>query len=399
MIGASLLITGCCIGAGMLGLPVLTALAGFQLSIMLFLLSWLFMVTTGLLLLEVNLWFTDEVSIVSMAERTLGTVGKWVCWGTYLFLFYSLLVAYVTASGTLFSDFAHAISQIALPTWVGSLGFTLLFGFLIYLGTGTVDHFNRFLMAGLIGAYVLLMVLGFPHTKSEYLSHRDWYAALFIIPPMVISFGYHNLIPSLTTYLGHQRRRLVTSIFAGSLLSLLVYILWEWLILGIIPLTGETGFLRALDEGSIATHTLKNAVGSTWVVTAAQFFAFFAIVTSFLSVALSFVDFLADGLGIKKDRKGRVCLCVLTLGPPFALALLYPKIFLVALNYAGAFGAVILFGILPALMVWSGRYRSGLQSREIVPGGRGVLAVVILFALVVIGLQLSRELGFTPESL
>ena len=62
VLGATLLVAGCCIGAGMLGLPILTALGGFKPTIILFVLCWLFMAGTGLLLLEVNLWFTEEVS-------------------------------------------------------------------------------------------------------------------------------------------------------------------------------------------------------------------------------------------------------------------------------------------------------------------------------------------------
>jgi hypothetical protein len=53
-----------------------------------------------------------------------------------------------------------------------------------------------------------------------------------------------------------------------------------------------------------------------------------------------------------------------------------------ALNYAGAFGAVILFGILPALMVWSGRYIKGISGEKIVPGGKITLGAIILFAAV-----------------
>src|SRR5262245_7947174 len=99
--GSILLITGCCIGAGMLGLPVMSALAGFQPSLAMFLLSWLFMTTTALLLLEVNLWFPNEVSIISMADRTLGFAGKAVGWLCFAFLFYALGVAYIAASGDL----------------------------------------------------------------------------------------------------------------------------------------------------------------------------------------------------------------------------------------------------------------------------------------------------------
>jgi tyrosine-specific transport protein len=380
----------------MLGLPVLTAMAGFQPSLLLFFLAWVFMATTGLLLLEVNLWFPNDASLISMTKATLGSLGKWVCWGTFLFLFYSALVAYITASGDLFSDFMDSAIGIHAPLWTGSLLFTLLFAFLIYWGTGAVDRFNRLLMAGLILAYVLLLVLGAPHVNQENLQQVNWKAALLVIPPMVFSFGYHNLVPSLTTYLARNRRQMILSILIGSAIPLAVYLAWEWLILGIIPLEGSGGFLQALDEGHIATHALTHIVGSLWVSTAAQAFAFFAIVTSFLGVSLSFVDFLSDGLGIPKDRSGKLILCTLTLGPPFGFALLYPKIFLIALNYASAFGAVILFGILPALMVWQGRYRQGKIEHPIVPGGRFVLLLVIVFSGAVTLLQLASELGWTP---
>jgi tyrosine-specific transport protein len=90
---------------------------------------------------------------------------------------------------------------------------------------------------------------------------------------------------------------------------------------------------------------------------------------------------LSDGLNIKKDVTGKAWLCVLVIAPSFLLALVYPNIFLAALNYAGAFGAVILFGVLPALMVWAGRYREGLGTKPLVPGGKIVLLGIIGFAL------------------
>ena len=174
-------------------------------------------------------------------RRTLGEVGKWICWGTFLFLFYSVLVAYVTASGDLFTDCMQTIANVKPPSWMGSLLFTLLFAVLIYCGTGAVDQFNRVLMAGLIAAYLLLLFVGAPYVKTEYLEHTNWKAALLVVPPMVISFGYHNLIPSLTTYLGRDRRKMVISVLIGSFIPLAIYLLWEWLILGTVPLEGIGG--------------------------------------------------------------------------------------------------------------------------------------------------------------
>lgn len=379
VLGGTLLISGCCVGAGMLGLPVLTAETGFFPSLAMFLLSWLFMISTGLLLLEVNLWFSDDVSIISMAGHTLGIVGKALGWFLFLFLFYSLMVAYVSGSGELFTDFFEEVAGISLPDWVGSLCMVIFFGFLIYLGTLMVDKFNRVLMLGLIVTYLLLVVLGSSHVQAHYLAHYNWPASLFVLPVMIISFGFHNLIPSLTTYFKKDSKRLILTLILGSAIPLVIYLIWEWLILGMIPVEGEGGFKEALDKGEIATRVLKGAVGFTGVLEIAQYFAFFAILTSILGVALSLVDFLADGLHIAKTSKGKALLAFLAVFPPFVFSLFYPHIFLNALNYAGGFGAVILFGILPALMVWKGRYSRGFMGHQILPGGKPVLILIMAF--------------------
>jgi tyrosine-specific transport protein len=388
LFGAILLISGCCIGAGMLGLPVLSALAGFTPSLFIFFLSWLFMTCTGLLLLEVNLWFKEDVSIISMAGRTLGRYGQFVGWIVFLFLFYALMVAYVSGSAHLVVDFFKEYAQTTISPWVGSLAFVILLGILLYLGTAAVDRFNRILMFGLIFTYLLLVGIGIPHVNIQLLKHHDWTAVSLVIPAMIVSFGFHNLIPSLKTYLNSNAKKLQLAIIIGSAIPLLVYIVWEFLILGIVPIEGVGGFRQALGDGEMATQALKNAIGSSWIVNMAHFFAFFAITTSFLGVALSFVDFLADGLHIKKTMLGKIILCGLVLFPPTIFSLVYPKIFLIALNYAGGFGAVILFGLLPALMVWSGRYVKKMEGIRIVPGGKPLLALVIGLSLGIIALQL-----------
>lgn len=308
VLGGILLVAGCCIGAGMLGLPVLSAQAGFQPSIVIFFVCWLFMLVTGLLLLEVNLWYGEEISLITMADRTLGHTGKIVTWLVFLFLFYSLMVAYIAASGSLITDFIGEATGHYWHPGVGGFLFCLLFGTLLYLGIGAVDWFNRLLMIGLIVSYVSLVAVGASHVDTSLLQHRDWGAMTAVIPAVIVSFGFHNLVPSLTTYFGGQPKPLIWTIVIGSAIPLVIYLLWEWIILGIVPLQN---FQVALDQGEIATEALKNAVGASWVVDVAQAFAFFAIVTSFLSVALSFVDFLADGLSIKKTPLGKIFLALL----------------------------------------------------------------------------------------
>lgn len=389
ILGGALLIAGSCIGGGMLGVPVLSASAGFLPSLLMFLISWIFMTTAGLLLLEVNLWYSDEISIISMASRTLGKAGRTAGWILYLFLFYSLMVAYIVGTTELFTHYLEDNYNIILHKWAGSLPMMALFALLIYLGTHAVDKFNRLLMLGLVLSYVLLVMIGGPHVNTSYLDYIDWKAAFYVMPIMVISFGFHNLIPSLKHYFNGDANRLKKTIILGSTIALILYVIWEWLILGLVPLAH---FKDAINHGEMATETLKNATGKSMIVISAQYFAFFAIVTSFLGVALSLVDFLADGLKIKKNRNGKLLLCNVTLLPPFIFSLFDPHIFLTALSFAGGFGAVLLFGILPALMVWEGRYWQKIKKIRMVPGGKPVLICMILFSSTIFIIELIQAI-------
>src|ERR1700722_18229331 len=108
ILGGGLIVAGTAIGGGMLALPVLTAPGGFLPAVIIYILCWLFMTATGLLLVEVLLWSKTEVNIVSMAKMTLGLPGKIVAWVLYLFLFYSLTVAYLSGGGALVGDVFEA---------------------------------------------------------------------------------------------------------------------------------------------------------------------------------------------------------------------------------------------------------------------------------------------------
>jgi tyrosine-specific transport protein len=83
-----------------------------------------------------------------MVEHTLGKKGKIACWLLYLFLFYSVLVAYIAGIGGLVSTILKQYFEISFPNWGGSLFFVILFGIVVFLGTRQVDMWNRVLMVG-----------------------------------------------------------------------------------------------------------------------------------------------------------------------------------------------------------------------------------------------------------
>ncbi len=393
LFGGIFLITGSCVGAGMLGLPIMTGLSGFGPSLLMFVIVWLFMTVTGLLLVEANGWFTRKVNFMSIVEHSLGKGGKSLCLVTCLFLFYALLVAYISGSGTLFSFLLKNSLGWQVPNWVGSLGFVFLFGFIVYMGTRQVDLWNRFLMTFKIVFFLALAFLGMRFVNPSLLTYSKPALAIFSLPILVVSFGFHNMIPTLTSYMNGDLKRVRAAILGGSLFAFFIYLIWEIVVLGVVPIEGPDGIIETFRLDREGSQALVAILKSPWIALFAQGLAFFAILTSFLAQSLSLVHFLADGFKVETKKRESPLLCFLVLIPPLILALLWPLLFFKALSFAGGFCAVLLFGILPALIVWIGRYRKYRKTPYTVPGGKSLLIFVFAFACFIFLFQLLNTLG------
>jgi len=351
-LGGSLIVAGTSIGAGMLGLPSLTGPAGFIPSLGVLVACWAFMMVTGLLYGELALHFRNDANILTMARRTLGRKGKIVAWGVYLFLFYSLLVAYFVGGGNLVHDlFANGVSP---STTV--LLFALFLVPVVAIGHRVVDPLNKLCMVGLFLAYAGFVLAGFSHVEMKNLQFQNWSLATAALPIAFTAFGYQGSIPTLASWMHYDKKRLRFSIVCGTFITLCVYILWQWLILGIVPVEGANGLLDTVKAGRDAVHPLQFFTQNSEVYQIARVFAFFAISTSFLGVGIGLVDFWADGLKVEKQRlKMKGGLLLLAFLPPLVFALSYPHVFLSALGTAGGFGSALLLGALPILMVMKAR--------------------------------------------
>jgi tyrosine-specific transport protein len=392
LVGAILLVSGTTIGAGMLALPVTTGLAGFIPSLVIMTAIWLFMMLTAFYLLEVNLRLKGESNLISMMRKTLGKPGEAVSWITYLLLLYSLTAAYMVGCSQILEDVLAGVLPFRMPDWIWPVAIFLIFGVFVYFGTEVVDMLNRFLMGGLVIAYFSLIGLGCCRVNPPMLTHFDWHFLLPSVSVVLTTFGYHIIIPTLTTYLEHDSKLLKRAIFIGSLIPFVIYLLWQFLVMGVVPVYGEHSLSEAAQKGLQVTFFLKILLASPWVGIAVRAFAFFAIVTSLLGVSLSLSDFLADGLRIKKTHWGKFFLIMLTFVPPLLFALFYPQGFITALKYAGIF-VVILLALLPSLMAWWERYgaeteRSFIKSDFKVPGGKGLVIFTILFSVLLLGVEI-----------
>lgn len=386
--GGALLVAGTATGAGMLALPVVTAEGGFFPACLIYILCYLFSCATGLLFLEICTWMPRNANLVSMSYHILGPVGRAVSWVFYIFLFYSLTIAYIVGGGY----FVTQVFSGLLPQALGAVLFTIVFGACVYIGTKVVDRVNFILMIGLILTFVVFLGLGFPHVNVANLLTGKSIPAILALPVMFTSFSYQGIIPSLYAYLDQDYNKVRKAILIGATIPFVCYVLWELVVLGVIPLEGEGGLLRAKKEGWTAVEPFRFLLSKSWLSTVGQMFAFCALTTSFLGVTLGLLDFLSDSLQIAKKGFKKLFLCALIYIVPLIVAISNPGIFLRALGYAGGIGCVILLGFMPTLMVWKGRYKKHYTvMKNQLFGGKIVLSLLMVFIAFELCVEIIQE--------
>lgn len=382
IISAVFLIGGTAIGGGMLALPVTTGFIGFMPSVFVMACAWLFMTATGLLLLEVNLWIKKECHIVTMAGELLGNKGKAVAWITYLFVCYASLVAYVDGGGR--------ITLQALEAWGFDLtrsqayfAFTAFFGAFLLLSNQFLSRINIVLFIALVGAYLYMIALGSAEVTPVLLERAQWDKPwmLACLPLMLTSFSYQWIIPSLTPLLQKNANSIRCAIIFGTTMTFVVYLCWQWLVLGVVPYEGEHGLQFAFQEHHLATDSLTVLLQSEQLAFIAKFFAYFAIITSFIGMGISCLDFLSDGLHIPRKGLGSIFLTLLVCLPVYYCAENFLNVFLLALDLTGGFGDAIMNGLLPVAMVWVGRYYQKRHSEVPLWGGKWMLSGLVIFAV------------------
>lgn len=378
VVGGSLLIAGTTIGVGILAMPIATGPGGFMPALFIFLLCWVFMLCTGLLLLEVCFWMPKEANLITMTDKLLGPLGRIVCWVVYLFLFLTVMIAHVAGGGSIVSE----ITNQAISPMVAMIIYVIVFAPIVYLGTKSVDRLNLVLMAGLAITYFTLVGMASKNVSIELLSFVNWPKAWMAIPVLFTAFTYQVIVPTLVTYMERNFKKVRLAIIIGSAIPLIIYLIWEFTILGVVPAEGEFGLIHAGEQGHTAVIPLKYILANPALFTVGKYFAFFTMTVSYVALSLAFLDFLADGLHMKKKGYRKFLLLLMIFVPPTIISLIRPDIFLSALRYAGGISIAILFGLFPPLMVWIGRYiKKYPHMPHSLKGGKTLLAILILLIL------------------
>ncbi|MCF6776504.1 amino acid permease [Thiotrichales bacterium 19X7-9] len=393
-LGATLIIAGTSIGAGMLALPMITAANGFKISLGLLVITWVLMAITAQLITEINLQFKSGTNFNSMAIKTLGIPGQIITWISYVLLLYSLSAAYI-AGGSEILD-----KLLGTTTWQSAIIIILVLGSFIYWGLHAVDHLNKLLITIKAILFFALAIVISPYISVPYLNTQTpninylWYS----FPILITSFGFHIVIPSIRRYFGDDPsnfKSLRIVVFIGSTIPLFIYILWEIVTLGTIPLFGDNSFKMIAEHGDSINgliSSLEQSLHIGYIARIANAFTSVAITTSFLGVTMGLYHFNQDTYHLHpKKHFSRIIAFIITYLPPLIFVLFYPRGFVLALGYASIFVAILLI-ILPVLMVWKIRKENNTHTLA----KKAVLILTLLAGVIIIGLQIASSFNLLP---
>eukprot|EP01025_Chloroclados_australasicus_P060252 TRINITY_DN7717_c0_g3_i1.p1 TRINITY_DN7717_c0_g3~~TRINITY_DN7717_c0_g3_i1.p1 ORF type:complete len:736 (-),score=63.56 TRINITY_DN7717_c0_g3_i1:357-2564(-) len=392
--GAIMLVAGGTIGAGIIALPVKTAAAGFIPTAITLSCSWFFMCLTALLLLEMSIWYGPGTNLTTMAQNTLGKYGKIGCAVLYLFIYTATITAYIAEGARYLSAALGPVLQFT-PMWISCLGFAAVFGGIVQAGTKWADKVNGYCVIFALTAYAYLLACSSQTINLSNLLAQSWQQTIPTLPIMVVAFCFHNIVPSLLGYLG-TARRVFTAIVVGSFVPLVMYLIWEGVILG------------QLQQGVALTSTEQIVEGLRMVagdnaVMAVTWFSLFAIITSFLGVLLGFVDFNKELLfkNVKSSEIdgqiwsfGGLMPLLSTIVPPLIIAVGAPGIFYSAMEFSGTL-RMVLFGVIPVAMVWIGRRKR--ENKPFLPGGKPLLIWILVVALSMIFVEVRAKILYLKQ--
>jgi len=354
-ITSSLLIAGTCIGGGMLALPLASAPGGFIPSVSLMAVVWFAMTATGLCLVEIGSWMKKEdIHFVTMASTILGKWGKWLVWVVFAFISYASLAAYAGGCGGYIAKGWSTLFGGEISKAHGVLLFVLLATPFLIGPRHILGKANDTIFALMIIAYFVIISKGLPSIRMDYLLRESWKDAPLAIPLLITAFSCQMIIPGLHAFLHNHKTALRSAVILGMTIAFVVYALWQLVVFGSVPLTGEGGLSQAIALDEQATYCLEQITHSAVIPVAASFFGLFALVTSFFGIGMGLYDFLSDGLHIPKKGRGLLYLSVLVLFPSVFFAIYCERIFLTALDMSGGFGDTILNGMIPIAMLWVG---------------------------------------------
>ena len=374
-LGAAALIAGTTVGGGILAMPTVTAAAGFLPSTAALCGAWAYMAMSGLLIAELSLNSIAESGkpgqgVLKLYEASLGKNLGMLSAAAYFFLHYAVMVAYIAQGGMNLQGFltSMGLDSLAAIPGIGQVAFAGAGALALYVADSSVaKSVNNGLV--LAGAASFLGIIGMGASTADFsalIAPANQHPEQIInaLPILFLSLVFQNVVPAVVKQLEGDRTKITTAIVGGTAVPLLMFLAWNAVILGNLP----------LDTVVDPVAFFQNSNGDPHLNTLVTVFSELAIVTSLIGLVNGLLDGFtsATKLSTRAYETYKPALFAGVFLPPLALSV-QPDVFQQALEWGGAFGVSTLFLVLPPLMVWQARYgedQQPLATKPMVPFGK-----------------------------
>jgi len=266
---ASSILIGTCIGAGVLGIPFVAAKAGFLLALFYIFLLGGIILFVNLYLGEIALRTKGDHQLIGYAKRYLGKDWKHVMEFAVVFGIYAALVAYMLGVGKslsflFFGNFSYEL--------IFGIGFGLIMAVLL---KGGIKSLKKFEKLGVLIILVLLVVIfaWFFNDVSFYnLKGIDFESALLPFGVILFALMSFHAIPEVKLVLKRHEHLFRKVMITGTLISVLFYILFTFVVVGFM--------------GNKTPEIATLALGSAFIV---------------LGIFTMFTSYLANGNALRES--------------------------------------------------------------------------------------------------
>lgn len=371
----TVLIVATIVGGGMFALPVALEALWFTKGAIFLIFSALFMLASGLMLVDVNMRFPQGSSFHTFTKHLLGRKINFIVGLSLVFVLYLVTYAYLSGASAVFSTLQSDLTGKRYPV-ISVILITLFVSAVVCKGGRFSAHIISFFIAGKFTAFFMATAGHVNRISPELVLSNPAFgslpAILLTLPLCIISFGFHGSIPSLIKiYGGKQHQFVVRSLCFGVGISTLIYIYWLAMTMGILD---RSALAAIKDQGgniNVFMTALSQNELSHYINGLLLFFAFFAVTSSLLSASLGLFDYLHDLMASFFGITSSFPAAAMTYLPPALLCVITPDGFIPALAYAGI-ALVIWSVLLPPLLLLKAR-KSGIEGPYRFPAGNKFL--------------------------
>ncbi len=361
VLNASFLVAGTTIGGGFLALPTVVAPSGFYPSAIALLGVWGYFLAQSFILVEciVNhrseqmnredgAWQDGGGGVAAIAKSAFGVKGEVFVGVLLAILIEATLVSQISRAGMMFSNYRFGCLVSALSIAL------VVFG--PNSGVGFASKANAALTSAFLISALTVFGCGLPMADWSNLGNlssisNNWPSILPAIPTFLQLLVYGEIIPSVCEILNYDTTRIHIAIFLGSFLTLSLQVGWSALGLSLVFRT-STGIdpvnILLANQGSPVRLPLY-ALAFTAILT--------TILGSYLALLSTVTDFLSpqeSGASneiahtYSNSPMHRLKVASLITIPAIGISCTSPSIFLRAIDFAGSYPVLIMWGMMPS---------------------------------------------------